>query len=216
MRVMPSKHLAQTFRRKIGSGEWAVGARLPTTRELSSEFEVSVNTIQGAFRYLEAEGLVERSPRRGGFVKAMPSEASAAVPAPAVKGIAIIAEAVSSNEPREGQNWCYRIARAAERELWRQPATQPARRLQVNEACWGLSYHPDGEHLATASLDRTVKIWDVRGERQRGTERDADDENPLVAQPPGRRIRCRVVSRALVLDRRYRSKIEAVQGPLLK
>ena len=119
MRVMPSKHLAQTFRRKIGSGEWAVGARLPTTRALSSEFEVSVNTIQGAFRYLEAEGLVERSPRRGGFVKAMPSEAPEAVRAPAVKGIAIIAEAVSSNEPREGQNWCYRIARAAERELAR-------------------------------------------------------------------------------------------------
>lgn len=121
MPVMPSKNLAQTFRRKIGSGEWAVGARLPTTRELSTQFEVSVNTIQGAFRYLEAEGLVERSPRRGGFVKAKPNEAPATgvSPAATVKGIAIIAEVVSSDEPREGQNWCYRIARAAERELAR-------------------------------------------------------------------------------------------------
>jgi LacI family transcriptional regulator len=113
MNLRPSQNLAAIFRQKIQKGQWAVGDRLPTTKELSKEYQVSVNTIQGAFRYLVAEDLVERQPRRGGFVKA-----------PKVmremrggKVVAIIAEAVSREEPREGHNWSYWIARAAEREL---------------------------------------------------------------------------------------------------
>jgi DNA-binding LacI/PurR family transcriptional regulator len=42
---------------------------LPTTRELAATYQVSANTIQGAFRVLEAHDLVDRRPRRGGFVK---------------------------------------------------------------------------------------------------------------------------------------------------
>src|SRR5207244_8640644 len=68
-----SQRLARQFRQKIETGEWAVGKRLPTTRALAAELGVSINTIQNAFRQLEAHNLVERRPRLGGFVKAKPS-----------------------------------------------------------------------------------------------------------------------------------------------
>jgi DNA-binding GntR family transcriptional regulator len=63
------ERLADEFRQKIELGEWAVGARLPTTRELADAYNVSVNTIQTAFRELQADDLVERRPGVGGFVK---------------------------------------------------------------------------------------------------------------------------------------------------
>src|SRR2546428_7825421 len=68
-----SQRLARQFRQKIETGEWAVGKRLPTTRALAAELRVSINTVQNAFRHLEAHDLVERRPRLGGFVKAKPS-----------------------------------------------------------------------------------------------------------------------------------------------
>src|SRR3954453_18277995 len=69
-----SQRLARQFRQKIETGEWAVGKRLPTTRALAAELGVSINTIQNAFRQLEAHNLVERRPRLGGFVKARPAQ----------------------------------------------------------------------------------------------------------------------------------------------
>src|SRR6476661_6439469 len=57
-----SQRLARQFRQKIETGEWAVGKRLPTTRALAAELGVSINTIQNAFRQLEAHNLVERRP----------------------------------------------------------------------------------------------------------------------------------------------------------
>src|SRR3954467_13640095 len=67
-----SQRLARQFRQKIETGEWAVGKRLPTTRALAAELKVSINTIQNAFRQLEAHDLVERRPRLGGYVKSRP------------------------------------------------------------------------------------------------------------------------------------------------
>src|SRR4051794_6822051 len=67
-----SQRLARQFRQKIETGEWAVGKRLPTTRALAAELRVSINTVQNAFRHLEAHDLVERRPRLGGYVKAKP------------------------------------------------------------------------------------------------------------------------------------------------
>src|SRR5688500_840355 len=64
-----SQNLALEFRRMIETGQWPTGQRLPTTRELAATYQVSANTIQGAFRVLEAHDLVDRRPRRGGFVK---------------------------------------------------------------------------------------------------------------------------------------------------
>jgi len=69
MTPVVSRRIAQELRDKIVSGQWAVGTRLPSIRDLASTYGVSVNTIQNAFRELEGSNLVERHPRRGGFVK---------------------------------------------------------------------------------------------------------------------------------------------------
>src|SRR3954447_21474920 len=71
-----SRRLAREFCDKITTGQWPVGERVPTTRELAQAYGVSVNTIQTAFRELEATDLVERRPRLGGFVKQRPGRAT--------------------------------------------------------------------------------------------------------------------------------------------
>ena len=69
-----SRRLAREFSDKISSGQWPLGERVPTTRELAATYGVSVNTIQNAFRELQATDLVERRPRLGGFVKKRPGQ----------------------------------------------------------------------------------------------------------------------------------------------
>ena len=86
-----SQNLALEFRRKIETGQWPSGQRLPTTRELAAEYQVSVNTSQGAFRVLEAHDLVDRRPRRGGFVK-LPSEKREMSKATTVGFVGVFAE----------------------------------------------------------------------------------------------------------------------------
>jgi GntR family histidine utilization transcriptional repressor len=52
----------------IRSGEWAVGARLPSELQLVKELGISKMTINRAYRELAAQGLITRIPARGTFV----------------------------------------------------------------------------------------------------------------------------------------------------
>lgn len=111
-----SHRLAREFSDKISSGQWPVGARVPTTRELAATYGVSVNTIQNVFRQLEATDLVERQPRRGGFVKNKPIGKLPARPATArATTIAVVGHHVRDNEPADA--WAYRIIGGCDREL---------------------------------------------------------------------------------------------------
>jgi GntR family transcriptional regulator len=51
--------------RRIQSGEWAVGLRLPNEFELADEFGVSQGTMRRALITLEGMGLLHRKPGRG-------------------------------------------------------------------------------------------------------------------------------------------------------
>ena len=62
--------LASLFRQRIDSGEWAVGARIPTVTELAAQCGVASMTIRQALDQLENEGLIERFRAKGTFVKA--------------------------------------------------------------------------------------------------------------------------------------------------
>lgn len=62
--------LITTFEAKIGSGEWSIGERLPSERELCEMFSVSRITIRRAMAEAEAKGLVERVHGVGNFVAA--------------------------------------------------------------------------------------------------------------------------------------------------
>ncbi|MFW6059277.1 MAG: substrate-binding domain-containing protein [Phycisphaeraceae bacterium] len=61
--------VAEALRQAVQRGQWSEGARLPTTRQLAEQFEVSLNTVQGALRELEMQGLIERRARVGTFVR---------------------------------------------------------------------------------------------------------------------------------------------------
>jgi GntR family transcriptional regulator len=61
--------LASLFRRRIQSGQWGVGAQIPTVDELAAECGVARATIRQALGQLEAEGLIERFRAKGTFVK---------------------------------------------------------------------------------------------------------------------------------------------------
>jgi DNA-binding LacI/PurR family transcriptional regulator len=115
MREGLSRQLATTFREKIRSGEWAVGHRIPTTRQLAATYQVSLNTIQNAFRELEAHDLVERSPRRGGFVKG--PAISRKRPRVRATTICVVRQQGLPGAAHERDDWTNRIKAAAEREL---------------------------------------------------------------------------------------------------
>ena len=62
------QQLYRALRREIETGSLAPGERLPSKRKLSEQLGVSVNTVEGAYTQLEAEGFVAASARRGFFV----------------------------------------------------------------------------------------------------------------------------------------------------
>ncbi len=56
------------FRQLILSGALAADERLPSVRELAGQLAINPNTIQRAYRELEAEGYICSVPGRGSFV----------------------------------------------------------------------------------------------------------------------------------------------------
>ncbi|MGU3575027.1 GntR family transcriptional regulator [Brucellaceae bacterium C25G] len=64
--------LGTLFRRRIETGEWAVGQQIPTVEALAKECGVAAMTIRQALNILEAEGMIERFRAKGTFVKQRP------------------------------------------------------------------------------------------------------------------------------------------------
>ena len=62
------QQLYQQLRREIESGGLAPGEKLPSKRKLSEQLGISINTVEGAYIQLEAEGFIAAAPRRGFFV----------------------------------------------------------------------------------------------------------------------------------------------------
>ncbi|HBY5597097.1 TPA: GntR family transcriptional regulator, partial [Klebsiella pneumoniae] len=68
-----SEMIAQALRQKIIAGELLPGARL-SERELTSQLDISRNTLREVFRLLTQEGLLRYQPNRGVCV-AVPTDA---------------------------------------------------------------------------------------------------------------------------------------------
>ncbi|MBN1556495.1 MAG: GntR family transcriptional regulator [Phycisphaerae bacterium] len=68
------KHLqtANVLRRRIRTGRYTTGAKLPTVRRLGAELGVSINVVQRALRVLEQDGVVE--PQHGVGVRVLPGD----------------------------------------------------------------------------------------------------------------------------------------------
>lgn len=61
--------LVERFRQQITAGVLEEGSQLPSVRLLASQLAVNPNTIQRAYRELEAQGWVQSIPGKGSFVR---------------------------------------------------------------------------------------------------------------------------------------------------
>jgi GntR family transcriptional regulator len=65
------EQIKEGFRRLILSGALATGEKLPSVRELAAELAINPNTIQRAYRELEAEGFIYSIAGKGSFAAAL-------------------------------------------------------------------------------------------------------------------------------------------------
>ena len=66
--------IIDNFRNQIRAGVLAEGDKLPSVRELASELAINPNTIQRAYRELEAEGWIASVSGKGSFVCGAPRQ----------------------------------------------------------------------------------------------------------------------------------------------
>jgi GntR family transcriptional regulator len=66
--------LASLFRRRIETGDWAIGQQTPTVDDLTAECGVARATVRRALDMLEEEGLIERYRAKGTFVRQRPKQ----------------------------------------------------------------------------------------------------------------------------------------------
>ena len=64
------------FRAQIMAGVLQAGEKLPSVRELAAELSINPNTIQRAYRQLEALGWIATVPGKGCFVSGLPEYAA--------------------------------------------------------------------------------------------------------------------------------------------
>ena len=60
--------IMDNFRNQIAAGVLQQGDRLPSVRELAAQLAINPNTIQRAYRELEAQGYIATVPGKGCFV----------------------------------------------------------------------------------------------------------------------------------------------------
>lgn len=60
--------LVREFARRIATGDWPAGSRIPSVRELASELGINPNTVQRALAELERDGLAYSERTSGRFV----------------------------------------------------------------------------------------------------------------------------------------------------
>ena len=60
--------IADSLRQSILQGLFQAGDRLPSVRQLSAQYGVSISTVQAAYRCLEMENLLEARAKAGYFV----------------------------------------------------------------------------------------------------------------------------------------------------
>ncbi|NVK43550.1 MAG: PLP-dependent aminotransferase family protein [Oceanospirillaceae bacterium] len=73
------EQVADELRQRIDQGYYRCGDRLPSIRALSREHDISIATVQEAYRLLEDQGLAQARPKSGYYVR--PRPATPAMPA---------------------------------------------------------------------------------------------------------------------------------------
>lgn len=71
------EQIRDTYRKQILAGVLAPNAKMPSVRELAAQLAINPNTIQRAYRELEAQGYIISIPGKGSFVCTPPDAAAA-------------------------------------------------------------------------------------------------------------------------------------------
>jgi GntR family transcriptional regulator len=67
------EQVAEEIRERVRRGEFAVGSKLPSLRDLRETYGVAEVTVHTAIRELQRDGVLVSSPGRGTFVAAVPT-----------------------------------------------------------------------------------------------------------------------------------------------
>lgn len=70
------QQLAERLLHQVDQGVYPPGARVPSVREASTRFKVSISTVVEAYRLLEKRGVIESRPQSGFYVRARQWETS--------------------------------------------------------------------------------------------------------------------------------------------
>jgi LacI family transcriptional regulator len=103
---------------KIESGEWTVGQKIPSERELSIKLEVSRTTVRNAIQALTLQGLFDRRIGQGTFVQVKPEIASTSRESHDVIGYVICKER-SVRKPISSEAFYFDIFAGVEEETVR-------------------------------------------------------------------------------------------------
>ena len=68
------QQILEGFRSQIRSGILLEGERMPSVRELATQLAINPNTIQRAYRELEAQGWIVSIGGKGSFVSGTPTQ----------------------------------------------------------------------------------------------------------------------------------------------
>ncbi|MFC3226316.1 FadR/GntR family transcriptional regulator [Marinibaculum pumilum] len=68
MAPLPNDRVRSDIRRRIQSGDWSAGMRVPAERDLAAQLGAARNTVRRALTDLEAEGLIQRRGSRSRVV----------------------------------------------------------------------------------------------------------------------------------------------------
>jgi DNA-binding GntR family transcriptional regulator len=70
------QEVADDLRQRIGTGEFPVGAAIPSTAKLTGDYRVSTTVVRAAIAQLRADGVLIGRTGKGVFVRATPAEAA--------------------------------------------------------------------------------------------------------------------------------------------
>ncbi|MGH7517687.1 MAG: GntR family transcriptional regulator, partial [Gemmatimonadales bacterium] len=93
------RQLTEALKRRISAGELAAGARLPSTRMLAHDLELSRNTVATAYEQLLADGWLEGRRGAGTFVAGRLPRAEPRAPGPVgdAPGLSARGEAIAAS-----------------------------------------------------------------------------------------------------------------------
>lgn len=157
-RGLLTERIARQLEHDIRTGEIAVGAKLPSERELSEQFGASRNVVREVLRRLEAQHLIEVAPGRGSFVREQSSRQARSYDALYRAGRPTVRQLIEARIPLEVEIVGLATERATEAEVGAMRAANDAMRAAtdvVDKAHADLDFH---DAIAAASGNPVLRI----------------------------------------------------------